>query len=432
MQIFFSLSYLIIEQLAKINLDKTVSVQMPTLKRVKIKICLLGDPAVGKTSLIQKYIYNFFGDTYMRTLGTKVSRKVVKLHDRENDIEYSITMMIWDIMGQKFTSMPLDKYLKMSQGALIVCDITRKDTYKSLANWRKTLYEEVDEVPVIYLANKTDLQKESSINISEFDNFCNSEGVQSYLTSAKTGQNVNDAFLKLGELIIKASYGLTPSKEPHKPVVDKLLKPIKASVNEPSKSPASTHVGLGSEQLPVTKPNLGEQSKPSVQQVNESSKMDIVLSDDIKIRPGLGYIVKEEKPKRSFKIFKELLRMNIHGLCITRTHPERIKEEYQIKDTPILWLSAESPNKENIVVPTFLPQLNTIIIDFIQKYNDVVILLEGIEYLIDLNDFKSVLRLVHSLNDYIMGSNARLLIPLDPLILQERELHMLTRDFKIL
>jgi len=128
----------------------------------------------------------------------------------------------------------------------------------------------------------------------------------------------------------------------------------------------------------------------------------------------------------------QLLSKNIQGLCITRTHPERIKEEYQISDTPILWLSAESPNKENIVVPTFLPQLNTIIIDFIQKHNDVVILLEGIEYLIDLNDFKAVLRLVHSLNDYIMGSNARLLLPLDPLILQERELHMLTRDFKIL
>jgi small GTP-binding protein len=405
---------------------------MPTLKRVKIKICLLGDPAVGKTSLIQKYIYNFFGDTYMRTLGTKVSRKVVKLLDRENDIEYSITMMIWDIMGQKFTSMPLDKYLKMSQGALVVCDITRKDTYQSLANWRKTLYEEVEEVPVIFLANKIDLKKDTALDISEFDNFCNSEGVQSYLTSAKTGQNVNDAFLKLGELIIKASNRLAPGKEPHKPVVDKLLKPIQASVNEPSISRPKIPIAPGDEQIPIAKPNIEEPLKSSIQQTDESSRMDIVLSDDIKIRPGLGYIIKEEKPKRSFKIFKELLKRNIHGLCITRTHPERIKDEYQIKDTPILWLSAESPNKENIVVPTFLPQLNTIIIDFIQKYNDVVILLEGIEYLIDLNDFKAVLRLAHSLNDYIMGSNARLLIPLDPLILQERELHMLTRDFKIL
>ena len=118
---------------------------MPKSKRIKIKICLLGDPAVGKTSLIQKFIYNFFGDTYMRTMGTKVSRKVVPFHDPETNIDYEIIMMIWDIMGQKFSTMPLDKYLKLSQGALIVCDITRKETFESLNEWRNTLFKAIQE-----------------------------------------------------------------------------------------------------------------------------------------------------------------------------------------------------------------------------------------------------------------------------------------------
>ena len=405
---------------------------MAGFKRIKIKICLLGDPAVGKTSLIQKYIYNFFGDTYMRTLGTKVSRKVVKFNDPEFETEYEVTMMIWDIMGQKFTSMPLDKYLKMAQGALIVCDITRIETFQSLSSWRKTLYKETGDIPVIYLANKIDLEKNAAIKVSEFDDFCNKEKVNHFVTSAKTGQNVNDAFLKLGRLIVRSVLhgksgtsipeleGETPI--PHAPASDHFKSSaIVDSTNPPSAPPAEIN---SINQEPV------EQFDSTVQK--EDDIIDSVKTDEIEIKAGLGYIIKEEKPVRSFQIFKGLIEKNIRGLCITRTHPDRIREEFKIKDIPILWLSSDSPKNENIVVPTFLPQLNTLIIDFIQKYNNVVILLEGIEYLIDQNDFKAVLRLIHSLNDYIMGSNARLLIPLDPLILQERELHMLTRDFKIL
>jgi small GTP-binding protein len=391
---------------------------MPGFKRVKIKICLLGDPAVGKTSLIQKYIYNFFGDTYMRTLGTKVSRKVIQFKDTKNNMEYELILMIWDIMGQKFSSMPLDKYLQLAQGALIVCDITRKETFTSLTEWKKTLYKETDEVPVICLANKIDLEKNAAIKVSEFENFCQGENVDYFLTSAKTGQNVNEAFLKLGKLIIKAQ------GEPES--VSKVTK--KADTEPGITLPAGFDIEEKST-VEVINETMNEPVSVSQSQISKDVKN---MTEKTEIKPGMSYLIKEEKPHRSFRIFRELINKKIRGLCITRTHPARIREEYQIKDIPILWLSADSTKTENVVVPTFLPQLNTLIIDFIQKHNDVVIILEGIEYLIDQNDFKAVLRLVHSLNDYIMGSNARLLIPLDPLILQERELHILTRDFKIL
>ncbi|WP_455392697.1 DUF835 domain-containing protein [[Eubacterium] cellulosolvens] len=391
---------------------------MPGFKRIKSKICLLGDPAVGKTSLIQKYIYNFFGDTYMRTLGTKISRKVVKLSDLVTDMEYELTLMIWDIMGQKFSSMPLDKYLQLAQGALIVCDITRRETFNSLEEWKKTLYQETGEVPVVCLANKIDLEKSASVKISEFEKFCRKQNLDFFVTSAKTGQNVNEAFSKLGELIIKEQVALKPARKPTPELEEKTK----------YKAPASFEIEEKAEIDVISAANPEPISTSNVQPAQNLHKM----TDETEIKPGLGYVIKEEKPYRSFKIFRDLVKKNIRGLCITRTHPDRIKEEYQIKNVPILWLSADSPKTENIVVPTFLPQLNTLIIDFIQKYNDVVIILEGIEYLIEQNDFKAVLSLVHSLNDYIMGSNARLLIPLDPLILQERELHILTRDFKIL
>ncbi len=403
---------------------------MSRFKRVKIKTCLLGDPAVGKTSLIQKYIYNFFGDTYMRTLGTKVSRKVVNFTDEDNDIEFEITMMIWDIMGQKFSSMPLDKYLKMSQGALIVCDITRVETFKSLIDWKETLFKETGPIPVIYLANKIDLEKERAIKISEFEKFAQSENVDNFVTSAKTGQNVNNAFLKLGELVVNKITEPAPTTEAIIPTLSEAVPTRVGQVSQANQVPVDQPINASPEPISAS----FERNKKPMNEIYQTTKdvMEEIAAGESDIKPGIGYIIREEKPERSFKIFQQLINKKIRGLCITRSHPERVKQEYQLDGIQIWWLSTDSPKKENVLVPTFLPQLNTLIIDFIQKYNDVVILLEGIEYLIDQNDFKAVLSLIHSLNDYIMGSNARLIIPLDPLILKERELHMLSRDFKIL
>ncbi|MCK5560144.1 MAG: DUF835 domain-containing protein, partial [Thermoplasmata archaeon] len=261
-------------------------------------------------------------------------------------------------------------------------------------------------------------EKNAAIKVSEFEDLCQGENVDYFLTSAKTGQNVNEAFLKLGKLIIKAQ------SEPKS--VSKVTK--KADTEPAYTLPAGFDIEEKST-VEVISETINEPVSVSQSQISKDVQN---MTEETEIKPGMSYLIKEEKPHRSFRIFRELINKKIHGLCITRTHPDRIREEYQIKEIPILWLSADSTKTENVVVPTFLPQLNTLIIDFIQKYNDVVIILEGIEYLIDQNDFKAVLRLVHSLNDYIMGSNARLLIPLDPLILQERELHILTRDFKIL
>jgi two-component system cell cycle response regulator len=131
-------------------------------------------------------------------------------------------------------------------------------------------------------------------------------------------------------------------------------------------------------------------------------------------------------------IFRKMVQQTKKGICISRMHPKRVADEFEIEDVPIYWLSSERGDLKNVVAPTFLPQLNTIIIDFIQKNKNGIILLEGIEYLIDQNDFKAILSLVHSLNDYIMNSDAILLIPLDPLILKENEVHILSRDLKVL
>ncbi len=390
---------------------------MTGTKRIKIKVCLLGDPAVGKTSLVYQFVSNFFSDSYVRTMGTKVSRKIVQIHEPTSDTDYEVIMMLWDIMGQQFSSIPLDNYFKMSQGALLVCDITRNDTFKNLLAWKDALEKGSGDVPIIYLANKIDLEKDLDFSLHDFQEFCQKENRDYFFTSAKTGENVNAAFQRLGELIIRSEISSSEKgiKAETSPKFEQIEELIQRTLKHPQLQKGTMRLAGASA------------SGPTAAQLDESS-IKININD---IKRGLGYIIKEEKPNQSFLIFKKLINEGAKGLCITRMHPKRIIDEYNIKDAPIYWLSSEVHKYKNIVAPTFLPQLNTIIIDFIQKNDNGVIILEGIEYLIEQNDFNTVLNLMHSVNDNIMGSNTRLIIPIDPLILNEREMHMLTRDMKI-
>ena len=100
------------------------------------KICLIGSGEVGKTSLIKRYILDIFDDKYLRTLGTKVSKKELILDYPQKDRKLNLTLLIWDIMGQAtFRSLLQDSYFFGAAGALAVCDSTRAQTLDSLEEW---------------------------------------------------------------------------------------------------------------------------------------------------------------------------------------------------------------------------------------------------------------------------------------------------------
>jgi small GTP-binding protein len=115
------------------------------------KICLIGDGAVGKTSLVRRYVLDVFSDDYLSTFGAKVSKKVITLDDVE------LTLMIWDILGQKSGASMHSAYFSGANGALIVCDGTRPETLDSLNSWYQEFTRVAGKVPVIPLANKCDL-----------------------------------------------------------------------------------------------------------------------------------------------------------------------------------------------------------------------------------------------------------------------------------
>jgi small GTP-binding protein len=171
-------------------------------KRFQRKVCLLGDGAVGKTSLIRKYVLDKFDDKYLPTIGTKVSRKEVVIPFQKEQIVVDLTMIIWDIVGQKAYQKLRNMYYQGANGALVVCDVTRRDTLDSMVEWTKSLFDVSNPIPVLFLANKSDLIHKAEFKPTELETVAGEYKAPYFYTSAKSGANVNRAFYRLGELMV--------------------------------------------------------------------------------------------------------------------------------------------------------------------------------------------------------------------------------------
>jgi small GTP-binding protein len=109
--------------------------------------------------------------------------------------------MIWDVLGQKTQKALHSTYYAGANGALLVCDLTRPETFEHLKQWAADLLEVSGEIPVIILGNKCDL--EMKIDPLDLEDFAATLGCSVMLTSAKSGQNVQEAFQALGELVME-------------------------------------------------------------------------------------------------------------------------------------------------------------------------------------------------------------------------------------
>jgi small GTP-binding protein len=173
----------------------------PRPPRYKLKVCLLGDQKVGKTSLTRRFAYNEFSDQYVETLGTVVSRKPIVLKGGPQRIEANV--LVWDIVGRKSMAELLgEAYFTGSHGALLVFDLTRPETLENLRTWRDVLHREAPEVPIVVVGNKSDLKEPSGKLKAALDEFCGEAKALQHLTSAKTGEGVEDAFSALVKEIV--------------------------------------------------------------------------------------------------------------------------------------------------------------------------------------------------------------------------------------
>jgi len=184
------------------------------VRRMKMKICLVGEAAVGKTSLIRRFVLDDFDDKYIQTLGTKVSKKELTLPSSVGDSELKVDMTIWDIMGQKgFRELLKEAYFYGAKGIIAVCDVTRRSTLDDLDDWIEGVYSVTGKVPIQFLANKVDLKDKTEFGEAEIQQAIRAYDSPSFFTSAKTGENVEGGFQSLAERVAKERLSKTPPAE---------------------------------------------------------------------------------------------------------------------------------------------------------------------------------------------------------------------------
>jgi small GTP-binding protein len=206
-------------------------------KRLVKKVVLLGDSAVGKTSLIRRYIHDEFSDSYISTIGTKVSKKEMLMNFKRT--EYDVNLMVWDMLGREGYISSQSRQIVGAQGVIIVGDITRSETIHNIEKyWVPMMLRTVGTVklPFIFLGNKSDISDEESLTnalsfMEELEMRYN-HGMRQlipkelntwFLTSAKTGEKVEDAFKAMAHLMFFIDRAEDPFYERIKDVVIKGL-----------------------------------------------------------------------------------------------------------------------------------------------------------------------------------------------------------------
>ena len=162
---------------------------------IQKKVCLLGDFAVGKTSLIRRFVKGRYDDKYRSTIGVKISRKPVQREER------ILNMLIWDLAGGDDFYKIGQSYLRGAAAALIVCDLTRVETVSSLEMYANQLQNLNGETKMVFVGNKADLESERMVTEAELKAIGEAFGSQYFVTSAKTGFQVEAAFRQLAEQI---------------------------------------------------------------------------------------------------------------------------------------------------------------------------------------------------------------------------------------
>ena len=166
------------------------------------KVCIVGDFAVGKTSTVERYVNQQFSEKYLTTVGVKIDTREIEMPDRG----IRQKLVLWDVAGtNRFGDIEFN-YLRGAAGLIYVADGTRSTTIDAASRLKRQVEERYGEVPAVFLVNKCDLRQDWDCPEKLIDRVREDVG-HVYVTSAKTGESVEEALNDLARLVADAELG---------------------------------------------------------------------------------------------------------------------------------------------------------------------------------------------------------------------------------
>ena len=159
------------------------------------KICMLGGFAVGKTSLVRRFVTNVFSEHYQTTIGVTVEKKTVTVERQD------VMLMLWDLYGEDEFQHVRESYLRGSSGYVLVMDGTRKATLETARLLQQTVVRTVGPLPFVAMINKSDLRSEWEIDQPVIEQL-RDQGWPIFFGSAKLGEGVDELFGRLAAMLL--------------------------------------------------------------------------------------------------------------------------------------------------------------------------------------------------------------------------------------
>lgn len=222
----FPYAYLCAEKITRILDNRTVISKIPMiqlgkarkemeperdgkLKQIKIesgdyifKLVLAGDGAVGKTTLVQKFVEEKFNEDYIATIGANIMKKEYKLRGEDVVCNFSI----WDLAGQDLFKRTRKSYFSNASAGIIVFDVTRRETFEHVNSWMAEFKNIGKPIPIVLVGNKIDLEEQRLVNPEEAETLAKELNLSYIETSAKEGQNVEEVFEMLAFFLVKNNF----------------------------------------------------------------------------------------------------------------------------------------------------------------------------------------------------------------------------------
>merc|ERR1719266_276338 len=183
---------------------------------VAIKVLIVGNGAVGKSSMIQRYCRGTFTKSYKKTIGVDFLKKQLRVHGED------VRLMLWDTAGQEEFDAITKAYYRGAQACVVAFSTTDRDSLAAVRKWRKKVEDECGDIPMVLVQNKIDLIAQSEINQSEAEALSRELNMRLYRTSVKDDLNVSVVFQHLAENYVnKVISSNTVERQPESLIIGK-------------------------------------------------------------------------------------------------------------------------------------------------------------------------------------------------------------------